>query len=349
MSKRDRVGALGARWRRQRGMTLIEVAVGIGVVSTLVGISAPVMLGVRSSARQTVCLAQERTLQIGMSHFVVSNRGHLPGVNRTGLRYMGSLANRRAMLGSTSPTTPVSVFDWISPILGDELGLSSNRAQRTAQIFDWMSCPEADHTCDALYERPYPPEDKEDFRAIQEQGGFEQISYLSPVSFHLRGPGWRSTQYMTYRWRGPAVPPERYIPMIDRVGNPSKKVFVADGTRYLARTGILDFDINPVPKFFGSFTSSGPIYAASTAYGRKPNRPQFPGEAPVPVHEENWKMSYRHRGEINVMFFDGSAGPMDRRAANTDASKWYPRRSTFTGSSATVEALANHAVGEVMY
>ena len=335
------------RWGR--GVTLIELAVGVAVVSTLVGITTPVVMGVRTSARQSMCLVQQRTLQIGMTQYMLSNRRHLPGIDRTGLRYMGSIANRLAMLGDTSPSTPVSTFDWISPCLGDDLGLSPNRARRTAQIFDRLACPEATHTCDALYERPFPPDDKDDFRAIQEIEGYRQISYLSPVSFHLRGPGWRATQYATYRWRGPAVPPERYIPMIDQVGNPAGKVFVADGTRYLTRSGILDFDVNPVPKFFGSFTSSGPIYAASTAYGRKPNRPQLSGETPVPVHEENWKMSYRHRGEINVMFFDGSARGLDRTAANTDATLWYPRGSEFTGASATVESAANHEEGEILY
>jgi type II secretory pathway pseudopilin PulG len=335
------------RWGR--GLTLIEVAVGMGVVSALVGITAPTVIGVRSSARQSRCLMQQRTLHLGMTQYVLSNRGNLPGVNRTGLRYMGHIANRRAMLGDTSATTPVSIFDWISPILGDELGFSPNRAARTAQIFNWLACPEADHVCDALYERPFPPDDKEDFRAIQEYEGFGQISYLSPASFHLRGPGWGLTRYMTSRWRGPAIPPERYIPMIDQVGSPAGKVFVADGTRYLTRAGTLDFDVNPAPKFFGSFTSSGPIYAASTAYGSKPNRPQFGEETPVPVHDDNWKMSYRHRGEINAMFFDGSAQAMDRVSANTDATRWYPSGSEFTGVSATAESLGNHELGEALY
>jgi prepilin-type processing-associated H-X9-DG protein len=330
-------------------MTMIEVMVGVGAVSALVGITTPVVMGVRASARQATCLTQQRTLHVGMTHFTLSNHQNLPGINRTGLRYMGSLANRRAMLGDTSPTTPVSTFDWISPILGDDLGFSDNRAQRTAEIFDWLACPEANHTCEALYERPYPPEDKDDFRAIQERGGFAQISYLAPAAFQLRGPGWRSTQYMTYRWRGPAVPPSRYIPRMDRVGNPAGKVLVADGTRYLTRGGTLDFDTNPAPKYFGSFTSSGPIYQASTAYGSKPNRTQFPDEARVPVHDDNWKRSYRHRGEINVMFFDGSAQGLDRAAANTDATLWYPRGSEFTGVSATDESLENHEIGEILY
>ncbi len=333
----------------RRGVTLVETVVAVGVVSAVVGVSAPVVMSARAKARQTVCLTTQRSLHQGMAQFVITNRQHLPGVNRTGLRYMGSLANRRLMYGDTSASTPVSTFDWISPILGEEIGLSVNRAERTAQIFEWLACPEADHVCDKLYERPFPPEDKEDFRAIQEEGGFRQISYLSPAAFHLRGPGWRATQYMTYRWRGPAVPPARYIPMMDRIGNPSSKVWVADGTRYLTRSGVLDFDVNATPEFFGSFTSSGPIYAASTAYGSKPNSPQLAGETPQAVHDDNWKMSYRHGGSINVMFFDGSAQSLTRAEANTDATRWYPGGSEFTGSSATEEALGNHSEGEILY
>ncbi|MCB9848229.1 MAG: type II secretion system protein [Phycisphaeraceae bacterium] len=335
--------------RTRRGMTLIELAVAMGVASTMVGISTSVVLGVRASSRRTVCLAQQRALHLGMAQYTISNRSNLPGVNREGLRFMGALANREAMLGNTTPSTPVSTFDWMSPCLGEELGLSANRARRTAQLFDWLACPDADDGCDALYERPYPPGDAEDFRAIQELEGFRQISYLSPAAFHLRGPWWKPTQYVTYRWRGPAVVPERYKPMTTEVGNPAGKVFVADGTRYLTRTGVLDFDINPVPKYFGSFTTSGPIYAASTAYGSQPNRPQFADETRGAVHEDNWKLSYRHRGVINVMFFDGSSRALDRKTANTDATLWYPAGSEFTGVSATVEASAHHAEGEILY
>ncbi len=333
-----------------RGITLIETAVVAGMVSALVGITAPVVVGVRAGARQAACLSQQRTLHIAMVQYSLSDQRRLPGVNRTGLRYMGSVANVQAMLGDKSATTPVSSFDWISPILGEEMGFSKNRAARTAQIFDLLACPEATHTCDKLYARTFVS-DLDDFDAIQENEGYGQISYLSPAAFHLRGRGFSASQFMTYRWRGPAVIPDRYVPRLDDVGNPSGKVFVADGTRYLTRSGILDFDVNPIPKYFGSFTSSGPIYAASTAYGDKPNRPQFsdelrPGQ---PVHEDNWKMSYRHRGQINAMMFDGSAQGMDRVTANTDATLWYPGGSVFTGDSATEESRDHHEEGEILY
>jgi len=339
----------GAGARFGRGVTAIEVMVGVGVMGALVGITAPVVMGVRAEARSAVCMAQERTLHLGMTQYTLSNRRRLPGVNDTGLRYMGSAANHEAMTGHTTPTTPVSTFDWVSPCLGDELGLSPNRAERTAQIFEWLACPEADHVCDALYEQPYPPDDREDFRAIQEEGRFRQISYLSPAAFHLRGPGWRATQYVTYRWRGPVVPPERYTPRLDEVGNPSAKIWVADGTRYLTLGGVLDFDVNPVPQFFGSFLTSGPIYEASTAYGRRPNRPQFSAETPRAVHEDNWTLSFRHAGGINAVYFDGSARAVSREESYTDAAPWYPRGSVFTGHSATAESLDRYAEGEVLY
>ena len=46
---------------------------------------------------------------------------------------------------------------------------------------------------------------------------------------------------------------EYYTSAITHVGPPSRKIFVADGTRYVAQGGIVDIDVAPDPGFFGAF------------------------------------------------------------------------------------------------
>jgi len=339
------------RRERQRGLSLIETSVAIAVIGAILALTAPAIVGARAASQDALCLVKQRDLYTATAFWAHSNALRMPGLNTTGVRYMGASANVRRMLGDQKPETPTSTYDWISPSIGLAAGLSPNRAERTRQIFARLGCPGAYEFNDALYDRDMAVGgDAADFRAIHEEDGFAQISYLSPAIFHMRGPGWSRTQYVTYRWAGPVVPPRNFVPRFDVVGAASRKVFVADGTRYLTRGGVLDFDIAPSPKFFGSFTSNSPIYAGSVAYGRRVSRTsaEFAGEVREIVDERNTELSYRHGGSINAVFFDGSAGSMTQEESYTDAVAWAPGGSVFTGKRATEEALARHAEGEIL-
>ena len=59
--------------------------------------------------------------------------------------YAGQVAQsgNTAYLHDTTPETPTSTQDWISPSLGSTLNLSVNRAERTAGIFNRFACPSA--------------------------------------------------------------------------------------------------------------------------------------------------------------------------------------------------------------
>lgn len=346
-----------ARAGARRGFTLIEALVVVAVIGALTGVLFPVVGSALKSARAARCVMQERGLHAETFAWATSNNDHLPGVNTTGKPYLRF--NQMALLcGDTSPTTPTSVYDWISPIMGATLNFSANRAARTAQIFEELACPESKKTNDALYGPANVP-DFADFDAIQQGTGFRQISYLSPASFHLLGKrdsggnpwagpdgGWH------YPYRGPVVTPAGYRPRTHSVGNPALKIWVADGTRYVAAPDVLDFDIHPRPQFYGSFTTSGPIYVGSTAYGQNPSQVEFPGSGervlPRSVYPHNARLSFRHNGKIHAAYFDGHVGALNEVESRTDATPWYPTGSVFTGIRATSDALGNHAEGEVL-
>ncbi len=340
--------------RAMRGVTLIELLVAIGVIAALIGILAPALGGARAAAQSASCKSMQKNLYTGAMDFALQNNGRLAGVNTTGKRYLGNGASRikDEMLGDQDAMTPTQTFDWVSPSIGWSASLSPNRARRTKQIFEDLGCAATRAVNNTLY--GFASDMESDFEPLlRSKGGIGQISYLSPGAFHLMGPGYKPSKWMRWGWRGPAIPPEKYRPNISRVGaRPETKIFLADGTRYLAAPGKLDFDVTPNAKFYGSFTTSGPIYAASTAYGQRPHQSELrasgersPRKSTYPFNRE---LSYRHSGKINVIRFDGSAGSLGERESKTDATAWYPSGSVFTGVNATKESRAHHAEGDIL-
>jgi len=347
------------RPRVRGGFTLIEALVVVAVLAALTGVLLPVVGSSRAAARRAKCMMQEKNLHNQSMAWAASNKDQLPGVNTTGKPYL-RFPEFTSLCGDTTTETPTSVFDWISPVMGGALNLSANRAERTAQLFEDLACPDARRVNDALY-GPAGVPDYADFDAIHRGAGFRQVSYLSPAAFHLLGKresggnpwagpagGWH------YPYRGPGTTPGGYRPRLHAVGNPALKIWVADGTRYVASERVMDFDINPRPYFYGSFTTSGPIYVGSTAYGQDPSQVEFPGGSngervlPRSVYPINARLSYRHGGRIHAAYFDGHIGALDEATARSDATPWYPKGSVFTGIRATSDSLSTHAEGDVL-
>ncbi|MEC9372605.1 MAG: hypothetical protein VYC34_02130, partial [Planctomycetota bacterium] len=111
-----------------------------------------------------------------------------------------------------------------------------------------------------------------------------------------------------------------------------------------------DFDVTPNPRYYGSFTSSTPIYDGSTAYGRTHHTTfEFSeGRASSPTYPRNRDLSYRHDKRMNVIYFDGHVDQLKEHESKRDASRWYPGGSVFTGVRATAESLEKHQEGEIL-
>lgn len=336
----------------RRAFTLVELLIGVASISIVAGLLIPTMASVRASAREAACLAMQRRLHVATMTYARSDDDRIPGVNTTSARYLKPITAANALLGDSTPTTPTTIFDWISPIMGHEINLSPNRAERTRQIFNDLACAESRRFNNALWGGGPFLSDYSDFEALLASDGYRQVSYLSPGAFHLAGRAYQQYAEMyVYRWNGPATPPIDYYPRLDRVGNLSHKVFLADGTRYLANVSTLDFDVDPRPKFYGSFTSSSPIYSGSREYGRAHQDVEFAGEnhSTWHVYPHNARLSYRHRGRMFVMYFDGHGAALEEAESKTDASRWFPVDSTFTGLRATPESRAFHDVNSRLH
>lgn len=331
--------------------TLTESVAGVLALGAL-GAAAVVGVGGVGPLQGEISSAH-RHRQLGQAQhgYIMDHMGQYAGVNTSGAPYQaevivpgeGVVRASDFLLGDTTSSTPTQVQDWISPILGDAIDLGDNRAVRTANILNKLGDPRATRVNDFLFGNAG---DASDFEAMHAITGFRQVSYLQPRSFQvyssrsknvpvapddLVGGGISiSPSLRTEHPDSPALVPVDFDPNIDNVGVAlSTKVMHADGTRFYSADVGLDINIDVNPAVNGNFVDFGPIFHASTAYGRDFNA--APG---------NIDLSFRGRdGSMLATMFDGSVRSFTREQAWTDPTPWYPSGSTFTGSGATPESI----------
>lgn len=354
----------------RNGFTLIELLVVVAIIAILISLLLPALGTARRIARQVVCSSTMKNLATAQFQYTLENDDFYSGLNTTGLAAQfgfrgagGRVQPGDILVGDTTATTPTTTWDWISPIIGESAGLSTNRAFRTAQIFDRLGSPAAEAQNDELYNFSRISNERSQFERAFFEYGFRQVSYLMPGAFT-----WYRDAEHARRWapsrralggtpRGGAIPwnAEQRAPQVQspfniprqhnlKISSPgirvaSAKVMFANGTRYHDR-GVLDFDVNPSPGIYSSFATSGPAFHGSTAYGREHSRSP---------DQENVDFSFMHPGkQINVAYWDASVRSMSSIEAWSDPAPWYPSGSEYTGGNATPEVKARFDRGDIL-
>lgn len=340
--------------RSRSGFTVIECLAGIAVLSSVGVVVGPLGSSIMANNFDTQSQMMHHRLARYQMMYMADNDGAFTGANTSGLAW-----NREFISGAgdgsqyslefeTDSSNPTLIGDWISPLVGDAMGFSPNRAMRRAQVLELVGDPTATERVDVLYTNAgSPPGDLNQFASLQKKGAYRQQSFLQLRSFthfsseHRRGEVLFQDSgdivyqhYATQFSNDVAMSPAGYTPRVWNVGTQvSNKIMFADGTRFYTDDEGLSMGVDPMGSIFTEDASSGAIDHGSVAYGRDNSSSRS---------QHNLDLSFRKeagQGMYTTMF-DGSIRFMTREEAWTDPTPWYPSGSSWQGSGATPESQA---------
>lgn len=272
------------------GFTLIELLVVISIIALLVGILLPALGAARRSAQSAVCLGNLRSAGQAMATYTADNRDWLAGPNTSGAN-IGTGGTYKE-----SSTAPTQNMDWISPTLGDSLGLAVNSNDRIQQIFNNnFKCPANSE----IYDEQHSGGGGGSGDTLDvDPGGLNYSSYAAALGFHVRPEGEGGLQNVQgFKARYPAG----YRPRIDMVGSGSGKVYAMDGARYVRGFDDVSFNNFEFQIQGGNFMLYGPV----TPRGGDPY--DFRNATTLEPEPELLRYAARHSASANFVFFDGHA------------------------------------------
>jgi prepilin-type N-terminal cleavage/methylation domain-containing protein/prepilin-type processing-associated H-X9-DG protein len=311
------------RETRRAGFTLIELLVVISIIALLVGILLPALGAARKSAQKAVCLGHQRSIGQGTAVYASNNNDWLAGPHTSGMNTRGNgIATPRDI-----STSPVQNMDWVSPTLGDSLGLPADRDERIYAIAnDDLRCPSND--------------------VITKAGVGGELfyqSYSATLGFHTLNDA--DSPYITNLKGDTHVEsPVGYRPRLDKVGSPSDKVNAMDGARYVDNWGsaagverITSYNDFPKQIRGGNYMEFGPM----TAFENGPWEYES-STSDVPL-ESSLALGFRHSGSVNLVYFDGHGSSMQASEAHPSGgiteeslAPWYPKGAIIAGGAGTV-------------
>ncbi|HRX87616.1 MAG TPA: prepilin-type N-terminal cleavage/methylation domain-containing protein, partial [Phycisphaerae bacterium] len=308
----------------QRAFTLVELLVVISIIALLIAILLPSLKSARDQAKAIKCQANVAGIAKASATYQTEENEWLPGSPGTTGTYLLPRYNSFNAESENIPVAPVQTWDYAGPLAAVQMSMNSlpqNRAERWKLLIrDMFECPSNKFLSEPYLNGSTGP-----------VGNFpvqRMVSYNTCRNFLFWGTGatppnadasvskvgvgfgQNNTQF-----------PTGYTPRVSRVGQPSEKVFISDGSRYVDKDqGIVDHDISWKGGAGGAFSDGGPTlpdnFLRSFIRSEDRNVGQFA------------KYAYRHpRGKVlglAVGYFDGHSERLTEEQSRLP-DYWWPK------------------------
>lgn len=304
-----------------RAFTLIELLVVISIIALLIAILLPALGAARESARASVCLNHMRGAGQGIFTYSTDNKENLPGPNTSGSQ-LTQLSSAYSF--KNTPEEPTQNFDWVSPSLGQSLGLPGNRSDKVERIF------EQDFRC---------PSNEEVY--TNQAFGSLSVPDTSPVSSYSMNtafmvswgafPGGSPPKIYQRSWITSVIQSSVSEPTnLGKLVNASSKAIVMEGARYVDRSsGEATFNGAEKQIDGGNWASHGPGLSTLVSNGN-------PYKWSNDQEQQNARrFAYRHRNDVmNIGFLDGH-GEAQTQTESREVDQWFPSGSTVLNAGST--------------
>jgi hypothetical protein len=301
----------------RRSLTLAETATLLASLLAALLVLTPVVHGARGNAERQLCAARLGSLAQQNAVYLEESNGWFFGSPvTTGQEMWREGATDPSPADDPMLDNLVQIWDWAGPIARRTMTLDPNPAIRWRDqlIEGAFACPSNN-----FISVPYPAP-AGDFQPQK------MVSYNSQRAMMTRGgtapAGSESKVYLQYfhpQMGGSVNVPATYAPQLDLVGNPARKIFLADGARYTRDSGGIEtwHDISWMPSGGGAFSSGAPTDpdAFQSSYHRSAYSPEMAARA------------YRHPCGpflgLNAAYFDGHVDWMSE-ALSRFPDFWWP-------------------------
>ncbi len=300
---------LSCRGRRRRALTRAELGLTLGMLLLMVTLLPAAMRATRARVMAATCATILQRFGIGLQMYALDNDDYIPGVNTSGVAVSVKLFSWHADPNELNESNlPVQTYDWMTPLAmydAEVTPLPEIRAERWYALWTNYRCPQ-----NPWMSVPYITGSLPDRNALIHQNPWPACSYLMPAYFGLWGDDYAGEELATMEWIPQSVTPKRaldnwnvsspsdYRSRLDQVGPAGRKVFIADGTRFVVDPGgFIDHDCDPFSAVFGAFTAMGAWWAGTTAYGVAEGSCNWDGTLITygsPSDGWNLQYSYRH-------------------------------------------------------
>jgi prepilin-type N-terminal cleavage/methylation domain-containing protein/prepilin-type processing-associated H-X9-DG protein len=322
------------------GFTLIELLVVVAVIAVLVSIMMPSLSEARKLARTAVCGNNLRSISQAMNVYASEWEGAILGNSHTtgsGL-YNGNYTSFAPAISASNVPTVLQGNDWMSPT-AQAMGFHFNTGGAPSDRIDRFMAFQN-------YKPFICPENQWVSTTYTGSGGpnfpiHRVISYNAAAAFqnvNIKGSSISSFQGQFAIPNGWIQLPNEYRPNINRIGNPSQKVYMADGGRWFSGgSGFLSMDDD------GGLSSTS-VGGLDQDYGPWDNNTRAYNKG---ARGDGRVVSMRHGSPIpfgtlsaykfNLAFFDGHVETMNG-LDGSDPSLWMPSGSSVGVSEVTTQS-----------